>query len=256
MTSVSEHYTRLLGPIYGWMLGSTEQAAMKARSEIATLDLAHTTGTAVDLGAGLGFHALALAELGYDVVAVDSCAELLGALRNKPQPLPVHTVEADLTAFRRYVPGPHDVILCMGDTLTHLHSIAAVETLAADVMEALAPGGVFCATFRDYTLALEGDQRFILVCSDETRNLTCFLEYGPDTVTIHDLLHEHGASGWTFRVSSYPKLRLDPAWVAGLFAECGGEVTRDTGPAGMVRLVARAVQPAQAHGRFVGTHGR
>jgi SAM-dependent methyltransferase len=223
------------------MLGSAEEAAVKARREIATLQLARTSGAAVDLGAGLGFHALALAEIGYDVVAVDSCVELLGEFRNQARSLPVRTVEGDLTAFRRYVPGPYDVILCMGDTLTHLPSSAAVETLIADVTEALVPGGVFCATFRDYTVALEGDERFIPVRSDETRSLTCFLEYGPDTVTVHDLLHERGSDGWTFQVSSYPKLRLDPVWVAGLFEERGSEVKRDTGPGGMVRLVARAV---------------
>lgn len=170
--------------------------------------------------------------------------ELLGELRNQARSLPVRTVEADLTAFRRDVPGPYDVILCMGDTLTHLPSAAAVETLATDVTEALVPGSVFCATFRDYTVALEGDQRFIPVRSDDARSLTCFLEYGPDTVSVHDILYERGADGWAFQVSSYPKLRLDPAWVGGLFEQRGSGVKRDSGPGGMVRLVAWAASPA------------
>lgn len=241
MTSVQKHYAHLLSPIYGWMLGGDAAARENARSDIASLHLVRASGRAVDLGAGLGFHSLSLAELGYRVTAVDSSAELLGSLKDMAKSLPVHTVEGDLVAFRRYVSEPCNIILCMGDTLTHLPSKAALGVLMSEITDALTPDGVFCATFRDYTVALEGDKRFIPVRSDEERSLTCFLEYEPDIVTVHDLLHERGSNGWTFKVSSYPKLRLDPAWVAGLFEAKGNQVMLDAGPRGMVRLVARAV---------------
>ncbi len=144
-----------------------------------------------------------------------------------------------MLTFRDHADGPLDVVLCMGDTLTHLPGRSAVEALADEAIAALSPGGVFCATFRDYTAPLEGDARFIPVRSDEQRTLTAFLEFDSDVVNVHDLVHERGPDGWALHVSSYPKLRLDPAWAGALFEDRGAEVEQGAGPGGMVRLVAR-----------------
>ena len=46
-------------------------------------------GSAVDLGAGLGAHAVALTEAGYAVTAIDTCAPLLEELAG-PDPPPRH----------------------------------------------------------------------------------------------------------------------------------------------------------------------
>src|SRR5882757_6498353 len=125
------------------------------------------------------------------------------------------------------------------DTLTHLPDRASVEHLFADVARLLTIGGVFVATFRDYVPApLQGDRRFIPVRSDENRILTCFLEYGEDTVTVHDLLHERANGQWQQRISSYRKLRLQPQWVAAKLVERGLKVRTGAGPGGMTRVAA------------------
>jgi hypothetical protein len=95
-----------------------------------------------------------------------------------------------------------------------LPDLACIEALLAPVAAALTKGGIFAATFRDYVAApLESERRFILVRGDAQRILTCFLEYGEQQVTVYDLLHERESAGWQQRVSSDPKLRLDPQWV-------------------------------------------
>jgi hypothetical protein len=130
----------------------------------------------------------------------------------------------------------------MGDTLTHLPSLSQVETLLAAVAASLAPDGVFATTFRDYaSKALEGNQRFILVRADEQRILTCFLEYQQSFITVYDVLHQRQDGVWQQRVSSYPKLRLAPEWVAGKLIEHGLKVSRDLSPSGMVRI--KGVKP-------------
>lgn len=48
-----------------------------------------------------------------------------------------------------------------------------------------------------------------------------------------------GDRAWRSRLSSYPKLRLDPGWVQSLLVGRGLSAIRDTGPGGMVRMVAR-----------------
>ena len=175
------------------------------------------------------------------MLAVDSCALLLDELESRRTGLPVRAVNADLARFREFQREPAGLILCMGDTLTHLANRGAVETLLGEAAEALAPGGVFAATFRDYVSApLRGDARFVPVRNDANRILTCMVEDTGETVTVHDLLHLREEGGWRLAVSSYPKLKLDPRWVAEKLEERGLVVERSLTPSRMVRFVARS----------------
>jgi 2-polyprenyl-3-methyl-5-hydroxy-6-metoxy-1,4-benzoquinol methylase len=239
MATSEIHYKTHLGPVYSWMLGDLDAAFARGAAEIEALPLSATRGVAVDLGAGLGLHAFPLAKRGFEVVAIDSCRVLLDELQTRRGSLAVAIHPADLLEFRRFVSGQAQVIVCMGDTLTHLPALSAVESLLAKVAASLAAGGVFAATFRDYaTYALEGERRFILVRADADRIMTCFLEYEEHCVTVHDLLHEREDGGWRQTVSSYPKLRLAPDWVMSQLSGLGFGVKRDVTPNGMVRIVA------------------
>lgn len=240
MTSVSEHYANHLAPIYLWMAGGTEAALTRGRTEIATLVTPTTQSLwAVDLGAGFGMHAIPLAELGYSVLALDTSPLLLAQLQATGSTQTIVTVAADLLAFKQYLQAPPSVVLCMGDTLTHLPDRAAVAQLFAQVASALAAGGQFIMTFRDYSVPLTGTQRFIPVRSDADRILTCFLEYADEVVTVHDIVHERDGLHWRQSISAYPKLRLAPEWVMQTLADVGLQVQREQGLAGMIRLIAR-----------------
>jgi 2-polyprenyl-3-methyl-5-hydroxy-6-metoxy-1,4-benzoquinol methylase len=129
-TPVTDHYEKLLGPIYAWMVGDLDIATERADAELASIGLpSSTTGDAIDLGAGFGMHALPLARRGYKVVALDNYEPLLQELRSRAGSLTVRAVPADLLRFREEVVRPANVILCMGDTLTHLPNVASVESL-------------------------------------------------------------------------------------------------------------------------------
>ena len=244
MSTVTEHYDTHLGPIYAWMLGDWATALENARTELREMGLGPVeSGVAVDLGAGLGVHTIPLTELGYSVVALDTCVELLDELKSRASSENIRPVVGDLTAFQGHLDESADVILCMGDTLTHLPSHQEIETLFQHVRASLAPNGRFLATFRDYVSApMEGTARFIPVRSDADRILTCFLEYQQDTVLVHDLLHVRDGSEWKMKVSAYPKLRLDPAWIWEFLEELDMETTVEKGPRGMVRVIAKALE--------------
>lgn len=243
--TTTDHYEHHLGPVYLWMAGGADAAFEAARNEVRAAGLSVTPGTrVVDLGAGFGMHAIPLARDGADVVAIDASPRLLRTLDELRGAMPVRTVCDDLLAFPRHVTAAPDLILCMGDTLTHLADDAAVAALIDRAADALRPGGHFVVSLRDYTVALTGDQRFIPVRSDETRLLTCFLEYGPTTVTVHDILHERTPDGWSTRVSHYTKLRLDLDELAARMRRAGFAVRRDASVRGMARLVARRLESA------------
>lgn len=235
-----QHYDSHLASFYTWMAGGTAAAMDRNRKFLeAHVGRATTSPLAVDLGCGPGFQSIPLAELGYRILAIDNCRSLLNELANAQRTLPVQIIEADLTCFRTRLEEAPSLIVCLGDTITHLPTLESVASLLREIGAALAPGGRCLLGFRDYvSRELKDEQRFIPVRSDDGRILTCFLEYHPDHVLVHDLLHERSATGWTQRVSSYRKLRLDPAWVVDSFAAAGLIAEEPFVEFGMVCLAA------------------
>jgi SAM-dependent methyltransferase len=223
MNAVSDHYQRLLAPIYLWMAGGPEHALTLGAEDLSSLGITTSSGTAaVDLGAGFGMHAIPLAQLGYSVTAVDSSAVLLGELRRFGEGLGIRTIEGDLLDFEASAATPPALILCMGDTLTHVPGVEDIDLLCSRIAVSLALGGRFVATFRDYTRPALADARFISVRSDANRIHTCFLEEQGDRMLVYDIVHERQDSGaWAMRVSHYPKLRLDPGVVVRVLERIG-----------------------------------
>jgi hypothetical protein len=238
--TVRDHYAEHLGPLYSWMVGGMEAAAARGSAELDTLLLSPKKGAwAVDLGAGIGMHTIPLANRGYSVLAIDTDESVLNELAAHAKNLVVRVEVADLVRFRDHMDAAPDLILCMGDTLTHLPRPECVSSLFADVASALSRDGLFVCSFRDYTKELYADDRFIQVKGSAERILTCFLEYSDAVVTVHDILHEHVANEWRMRVSSYQKLRLAPRWVCDALEQSGFDVVEGTTPSGMVHLTGR-----------------
>lgn len=238
MNSVVNHYESLLAPIYLWMAGGPDNAFSAGAADIA--EFLHVPGYAVDLGAGFGMHSIPLARAGFEVLAVDTSSYLLAQLRRHGAGLRVKSVRADLREFARHISGPADLILCMGDTLTHLDSTAEVALLLRDVAASLRPGGRFVATFRDYRELPTGDQRFLAVRSDQQRIHTCFLEQLAEYVLVHDIVHEYGNNVWSQQVSSYKKLRLAPEVVVQAAERAGLVCRQRPGPRGMLTILAHS----------------
>lgn len=241
MSSSSDHYAQLLAPIYTWMVGGVEAALALGQADLAGIGQGHGL-LAVDLGAGFGMHTIPLAKAGWQVLAVDSSAELLAELAALAKDLQVAARCADLMDFDQHLaPGlKADLVLCMGDTLTHLDSRRSVAELCRRIASKLAAGGRFVTTFRDYTRPPTGVSRFIPVRADDGRILTCFLEESGEHVQVHDLLHERVANQWKTQVSSYRKLRLGPEELCQLLQAVGLRCELDAGPRGMVRVAAYA----------------
>lgn len=235
--SVTEHYDRLLAEHYSWMLGPFADRVAEQRDLLSGLGLAPgETGRALDLGCGSGIQSVALAQLGFDVTAVDTSRKLLDELDAAKDGLPITTMVGDIEALPDFGTA-FDAIVCMGDTLTHLSNVAAVERLFDAVTGLLSPGGRLVLTFRDLTAELAGTDRFIPVRSDSDRIMTCFLEYEPETVVVHDLVHVRQGEGWDLNKSSYRKLRLSPDWVRDQLTRRGFRLLPG-GAAGRMMVVA------------------
>jgi SAM-dependent methyltransferase len=210
MSTVTDHYESLLADHYSWMYGVSALAKAAEQLELLRhLKVAHGE-LAVDLGAGSGFQSMALADLGFKrVLAIDTSAKLLKELQSNSGNRHIVAIQDDMMNVAHHVaPGTADTIVCMGDTLTHLSARELVSQLFAAVLRALRENGRFVLTFRDLSSELRGTDRFILVRSAADKIMTCFLEFGPGVVMVHDLIHIHEAGTWRLLKSCYPKLRL------------------------------------------------
>jgi SAM-dependent methyltransferase len=118
-------------------------------------------GKALDLGSGPGFQSVALADLGFEVLSVNTSETLLRELRDRTGGRVVRTVLGDMRKSGTYAnEGPFEVAVCMGDTLPHLQSYREVERLLGSVFGVLENGGTLVLEFRDATRELEGADLF------------------------------------------------------------------------------------------------
>jgi 2-polyprenyl-3-methyl-5-hydroxy-6-metoxy-1,4-benzoquinol methylase len=214
VATVAEHYNRVLSDVYSWMYGGFDAQLERYTEFFAARGIApRGSKRAIDLGAGCGFQAIPLARLGFDVKAIDLDRKLLAELESHVDGEKIETICADIVEFRRHAPQSAELVVCMVDTLLHLQTQEAVMRLADDVFAALDPGGTFIATFRDFTVETKELERFIPVRSDEQTVFTCFLEFEPATVKVHDLVYRRVDGRWSLAKSFYRKLRLPTDWV-------------------------------------------
>jgi 2-polyprenyl-3-methyl-5-hydroxy-6-metoxy-1,4-benzoquinol methylase len=240
MSSVREHYENHLADYYAWIFGGLrlkieENRQFFARHNIRPLH----SGLAFDLGAGCGFQSIPLAELGFRVVALDLSSKLLTQLEANAAGLAIETICGDLLNFAGYDRGAIELLVCMGDTLTHLESLDSVQKLLSRTHAALESGGRLVLTFRNLARALSELDRFIPVRSDAHRIFTCFLEYEKDFVKVNDIIYEKRGSQWAMKKSFFRKLRLYPKRIRNYLQQIGFTIESYEEQSGMVSIIAR-----------------
>ena len=235
--TTKEHYDKHLANFYSWMAGDFDTA----KNQFKEFCINHkikpfANKPAIDLGAGNGIQSVALAELGYRVTAIDFNEQLLSELSNKTGILRIKTINSDIRNLKQFNIQP-ELIVCCGDTLTHLESITEAKQLIADASEILCPNGKLILSFRDYSMELKDTQRFIPVKSDASRILTCMLEYFPGKIRVNDLLYQLENGKWGQKVSSYYKIRISKETVIKMIENLGLKIQYEQ-TEGIINLIA------------------
>jgi hypothetical protein len=237
-----EHYDQHLGNIYVWMCGAFEEKQIAQQTFFERNQIfPNSSKVAIDLGAAHGFQSVSLAKMGFDVTAVDFNEQLLTVLEANTTNLAVKIVSAELLTFLEHCVLQPELIVCMGDTLPHLESTIQVEKLFAVSAQKLSSRGKLVISFRDLVHELTGTHRFIPVRSDAQRILTCFLEFFPDKVMVHDMLQEREQDGWKQKVSAYAKLRLNEQLVTTMLMKHGFRIVKAETISRMIHVIAEKV---------------
>lgn len=238
MSTVAQHYEDVLAEVYSWMFGGFENGLQNNRDFFDRHRITPSgCGLAIDLGAGCGFQSIALAQRGFSVMAIDLSAALLQELNEHKNTLDITAVQKDLLRFDEWVQPPAELIVCMTDTLLHLSSKEEVELLFSKIHAALEQNGTFILTFRDLSVELSGTDRFIPVRSDEQTIFSCFLEYEPDSVNVHDIVYQRQGSDWCLKKSVYTKLRLSTQWVCETLQDAGFSNIDSKNKNGLITLI-------------------
>lgn len=240
MSSIQEHYEKLLAKHYSWMFGDYDAKVQENlgffRKHEATPRLSKR---AIDLGCGSGFQSIALANLGFKVLSIDISPTLLAELEGHRESRDIRTVCADMLDFHEYCSqSKAEVVVCMGDTLTHLRSFDEVLFLFRKVYEHMESDGLFFLSFRDLTIEPRGVDRIIPVRSDESTIMTAFLEYENEHVNVHDVIYTKQNNGWHLNKSCYKKLRIGAEWAKRQLESIGFKLVSDETGNGLITIIA------------------
>jgi SAM-dependent methyltransferase len=240
MADVKAHYDNLLAPYYTWIFGGLESKLEENRNFFRGHGIRPVlSGIAMDLGAGCGFQSIPLAEAGFKVTAIDISHTLLTDLGRNARELPIKTIEDNLLNFSTHRPEDIELIVSMGDTLTHIETLDKVQLLFKSIYQALEDTGLLVLTFRDLIFELKGLDRIIPVRSESNLIFTCFLEYGTEHVKVHDVIYEKTNNQWQIQKGYYRKLRIPPDWTRQCLLKIGFEVETFDIQNGMVTIIAR-----------------
>lgn len=242
MATVKEHYENHLAKHYSWMSGGFAKILEENRKFFKDHNVwSRGSGVAVDLGAGSGFQSIPLAELGYQVIAIDLSNHLLAELKENAEDLSIEIINDDLLSFTKHCPDAVELVVCMGDTLTHLNTHQNIRQLLRRVYSALEIGGQVILTFRDLTSGLKGLDRFIPVRNDANTIFTCFLEYEKDYVKVHDIIYEQKHNQWELKKSVFNKIRISPQWAREILQDFGFKLETYDIHNGVVCIIAHKI---------------
>lgn len=237
--STYEHYENHLADFYSWIYGGQENKIRENSSFFLTQGIKpHLGGTAVDLGAGSGFQSIPLASAGFKVYAVDFSKKLLDELKSSAGSSGIKIINSGIMNFSSYMNLSPELIVCMGDTLTHLESISDVKLLLENCYSELVKGGILILTFRDLTRELAGKDRFIPVMSSPDKIFTCFLEYFPGHVNVYDIVNLRAGDAWEQKISSYKKIKIPPGEIKKYLEATGFSMKFFNADRGLVSVIA------------------
>lgn len=149
----------------------------------------HAIQTAIDAGCGTGFHSLLLAQLGVRVTAVDVSPEMLARVSGaaRAAKLDIAVLRSSLLELPAKTATPVDAVVCMGNTLAHLLTRAALEETLRGFASILRPGGMLFLQVLNYDSILSRRERIQNVREEQGVTFVRFYDFGEELLRFNIL---------------------------------------------------------------------
>ncbi len=146
----------------------------------------------VDMGCGTGVHAVALAQLGCAVTGVDLSAGMLARAQAHADRLgaTVRFVHGDFLA--PLAGEAADLLLCLGNSIPHLPSRAALAAVLAHWRGLLAPAGHVLLQLLNYRRVLSARERIVNIHREDSRTIVRFYDFLDDALQFNILTIDTG----------------------------------------------------------------
>lgn len=185
MLTPDTFYNRLADMYDGMTQFETRIDAQRAL--LAELLLRYPARRAVDMGCGTGVHAVALAQLGLDVTGLDISAGMLEKARAHARDAgaAVEFLEGDFLAAVPRIPA--DLLLCLGNSLPHLESRAALTAVLAHWRSLLGDEGRAVIQLLNYARVLDSGERIVNIRRDGEATIVRFYDFLEETLRFNIL---------------------------------------------------------------------
>lgn len=149
----------------------------------------HSIATALDAGAGTGFHSLLLAKLGVQVTAVDISAEMLTRLSENAERmrLSVNLVQSPFHLLHEKVHQRFDAVFCLGNSLPHVLSDNEMNRTLANFYSLLNPGGILFIQILNYDKIMRTQERVLNIKKRGNALFIRFYDYCDERIRFNIL---------------------------------------------------------------------
>lgn len=134
--------------------------------------------SALDAGAGSGFHSVLLARCGVNVTAVDVSEKMLSKLRENAHiwDIPVKTLRSDF--LKLHIPDTSfDAVFCLGNSLVHLTTNVNLKRAITNFAKHLRPGGTIIIQILNYDRILKHKNRIQSIKKSENNLFIRYYEF-------------------------------------------------------------------------------
>ncbi|MBR2617634.1 MAG: class I SAM-dependent methyltransferase [Clostridia bacterium] len=157
---ITQEFYNNLAPHYDKLFQNWQETVENQASILQTIICEHgfsKGANVLDCACGIGTQALGLSSLGFRVTASDISQEALKEAEKRAQErnLNVNFVQADFRALNERFSEKFDIILAMDNALPHMLTEGDLDKALSNIVNQMAPNGIFIASIRDYDQILK-----------------------------------------------------------------------------------------------------
>jgi len=189
-----------------------------------------TSARVLDAACGTGWHAIALAQRGYQAAGADLSLPMIERARQHAAGAGVN-VRFEPVGFGKlaqtFGEDSFDVLLCLGNSLPHLLSLAELQVALVDFARCLKPGGRLILQNRNFDLVLAKSLRWMEPQAhsegDAEWLFLRFYDFDPDGLITFNIVNLQRQAGgdWKQRLHTTRLRPLLQAELAATLAEAG-----------------------------------